>query len=270
VDFQLLKDPRWYTRDIVAMRKDRPKAGIPLATVSTLAILRKNRALFSLMGAESVAQVPEGVGIDVPSKLPRRRKDDFPVNPVVEDTVIENPARMHFRCDGFEANHFSDITFHYYCLVPPLYRACHRLLVGKASLLKDSPVAATGDREWATKTCLKDPAKWSAEEKALDDTQQAAATAHYFKAFYASQVDPATGVNMFDYIMQAQTFAFDYDMQQAVLNEFYGELAPGGKWDPDDAKICQRWRPARRVDVEDGTHCRPEAKKRKALYSIGR
>ena len=55
--------------------------------------------------------------------------------------------------------------------------------------------------------------------------------------------------DVFQYVMNSQTYAFDNEQQQRVLNSFYRVN------DPKDKKECLEKRPRRNIDPSDGTHC---------------
>jgi len=92
-------------------------------------------------------------------------------------------------------------------------------------------------------------------------------------------------VNVWDYIMFAQTWAFDWEQQQAVLNAYYGEVKQFDRMDPNtlavtasteaafdpaDPRDCNAYRPSRPSDPTDGTHCLPSKTMLQPLLSANR
>lgn len=82
------------------------------------------------------------------------------------------------------------------------------------------------------------------------------------KAAQWSEAQRAAGfVNVWDYIMLSQVFAFDHAQQQAVLNAYYGDHkkysgnAATPTFDPTNPTECTTWRAVRPGDPSDGTHC---------------
>jgi hypothetical protein len=194
-----------------------------------------------------------------------------------------------YTCGNLNAIHWSDIQQHYYCNIPIAFRACHRLLISwaddpKTAQWKDTAHEPPGidfaraeTRTRVTKACLAKGATLSTKQLTHPTVVWAMDFAAEFKAFYETQWVKTKGgerVNMFDYIMNAQTYAFAYRSQQAVINTFYGEMKPVGQgvWDPSKKSECKAWRPLRLVDdrSELGNHCDPKTPKTAFLHGIGR
>jgi hypothetical protein len=93
-----------------------------------------------------------------------------------------------------------------------------------------------------------------------------------FKDFYLSQyldIQDKNSLNLFDYIMTSEVYAFPYEQQNTVLNTFYGDFAADGKF---DKKKCPDLREPRLgfEDPKAGTHCNAKTPKLAALFSFGR
>ena len=132
-------------------------------------------------------------------------------------------------------NHWADITLHYYCQMA-LPRKCYtNALAGKS----------TRGRQPRTKAY---------EGCASGKFRDAAA----FKWVTATQ--PL----VFQYLMFAQTHAFDHEQEQAIINAFYGVENPS---DPDE---CKKKRPIRTEDARDGTHCLVKKEMRRKLVGRSR
>jgi hypothetical protein len=256
-----MKDVGRYSKLVEADTSRKTRVPIRLATATVLAALRDNRTRFSLVGASGIAQTPSGVGITLP--------DDVGGTPLESyQKSIENPAVLNESCQPNPANHWSDIVFHYYCLVPPIYRGCHRYAVGKYAGTSGGTLK---ERKEAIELCLKPVANWTDDEK--KNNALAAPLQPFFPAFYASQkvtLGNGTEVNIFDYLMLSQTFAFDYADQHAVLNAFYGDLKPTGDFDPSNAAECSRYRPKRKIDSPKGNHSLASTEKLQPLFSVDR
>lgn len=118
-------------------------------------------------------------------------------------------------------DHWSDITIHYYCQMSLPRRCFTNALAGKS----------TGGRRIA----------------------RPAAYAGCVNGQFADAGDfrfvPSTQGLIFQYLMFAQTHAFDHEQEQAIINAFYGVQ------DPTDRTECKNKRPLRTEDPTDGTHC---------------
>jgi hypothetical protein len=180
---------------------------------------------------------------------------------------------------------------HYYCQIPSIWRGCHRVLhlaVAKADVADVHPERKKKARRWVIETCstttdfafdakvgemfLKAPKDMPKVGILFD---QARVTKEYFQAFYETQRFPGEGgrwVNVFDYVMNSQTWAFDLRDQQAVINSYYGEMKPAseGPWNPGDADQCRKWRLPRKEDDAAANYCDWRAPKKEPLHSIGR
>ena len=81
-------------------------------------------------------------------------------------------------------------------------------------------------------------------------------------------------INVWDYLMFSQLYAFDFGQQQDVINAFYadhklysGDRTPFNSNDPAD---CSKWRPQLTHDPVDGTHCLACKMFTKSPFSNGR
>ena len=96
-----------------------------------------------------------------------------------------------------------------------------------------------------------------------------------FQDAYAKNwvTDKATGhlVNIFNYIMLSQTYAFNWEQQQAVLNAFYGDMKVGGTsaFNSSDASECSSFRPHRYIDPQSN-YCNVDKTFALPLAAIGR
>jgi hypothetical protein len=214
---------------------------IPLAGMSVLKALKKIRKKYWSISPETGDR-----------GSPLNQVDDVQWTNVHE--LTERSSRVLAGCleaTGMAA-HWSDIQSHYYCSLPPIVRACYRYI---------SPVVGTivpgtlpqDFRKVAIRLCTGYKLKNSAEEDALMlkqaviDLQQeslAQAALGSMKEFYEWQMEKLPNgkvVNMFDYIMLSQTYAFDFADQQAVLNVFYNEMKGLWKNPPSNfTPTCQR------------------------------
>lgn len=80
-------------------------------------------------------------------------------------------------------------------------------------------------------------------------------------------------VNVWDYIMLAQLYAFDFEQQNAVLNAYFGDAkrwAGKGEFNPLDKADCTKWRAPRPGDPARGMHCRADKKMATDILSAGR
>ncbi|MEM1048696.1 MAG: peptidoglycan-binding domain-containing protein [Pseudomonadota bacterium] len=118
-------------------------------------------------------------------------------------------------------DHWSDITIHYYCQMSLPRRCFTNALAGKS----------TGGRRIA----------------------RPVAYAGCVDGRFADAGDfrfvPSTQGLIFQYLMFAQTHAFDHEQEQAIINAFYGVQ------DPSDRTECKNKRPLRTEDPTDGSHC---------------
>ena len=95
-----------------------------------------------------------------------------------------------------------------------------------------------------------------------------------FQEAYAKNwvTDPSGNkVNVFNYIMLSQTYAFNWEQQQAVLNAFYGDMKKDGTpFDAQNKEDCNSFRPRRYLELGGGTHCRIDKVFKEPLASLGR
>ena len=132
-------------------------------------------------------------------------------------------------------NHWADITLHYYCQMA-LPRKCYtNALAGKSTRRK---LARTRAYAGCASGKLRDAAafKWVTSTQPL----------------------------IFQYLMFAQTHAFNHEQEQAVINAFYGVE------DPTDRDECKKKRPIRTEDPRDGTHCLVKKEMRSKLVGRSR
>ena len=193
--------------------------------------------------------------------------------------VVAKPGSSENGCVGNVAEHWSDLQIHYFCALPRVLRACYRTVVPHAvdvAASKGMKLALGENRRAALKACL-DP-------KPGDLSESAQKAGYLFtkelNEFYKTQwVTNTAGerVNVFDYVMFAQTYAFDPEQEQAVLNAFYADmLEPKGKGEEHDlradADACEKVRPRRALDTMPGLggHCRTEKTLLEPLISLGR
>jgi hypothetical protein len=129
-------------------------------------------------------------------------------------------------CIGNLAPHWSDITIHYYCQFPQAARACFTILSGVFAKGLATDVAKKDYRSKAIELCLVDEGDIDATSIYAEGQKYA----KYFKAFYRTQEvpNPKGGgtVNLFNYMMLSQTYAFDFAQQQAVINAFSFDIQP--------------------------------------------
>lgn len=118
-------------------------------------------------------------------------------------------------------DHWSDITIHYYCQMALPRRCFTNALAGKS----------TGGRKLSRPEAYEGCA-----------SGQLADAADF--AFV-----PSTQPLIFQYLMFAQTHAFDHEQEQAIINAFYGVE------DPSNRTECRNKRPRRTEDPTNGTHC---------------
>jgi hypothetical protein len=201
---------------------------------------------------------------------------------------VFEPGGLESGCLKNTTEHWSDLQFHYFCALPQDVRACYRMTVQDALVkaqTQNIPMKVEENRSAALAACL-DP-----KNDKDDFTKSAASMGWLFTKqltdFHDSQkVKSAVGgpeVNLFEYLMFAQTFLFDYRQEQAILNAFYADLAPlapGGDLTPaggetldlaTNAQACDALRPRRGTEqsLGSGEHCRAE-KTLRVVHSIGR
>lgn len=115
-----------------------------------------------------------------------------------------------------------------------------------------------------------------AEESSIDDAMQSPA------AKWARQQREAGMFNVWGYVIESQAYAFDFEMQQAIINAVFNDdkrFAEGdsyaGPFNPCDPQQCNTWRGYKRgneggsIDPNDGTHCRTDKTIQKPLVSLG-
>ncbi|MBY8975974.1 peptidoglycan-binding protein [Rhodobacteraceae bacterium NNCM2] len=118
-------------------------------------------------------------------------------------------------------DHWSDITIHYYCQMSLPRRCFTNALAGKS----------TGGRKLARP----DAYAGCANGRLADAADFA----------FVTQTQPL----IFQYLMFAQTHAFDHEQEQAIINAFYDVE------DPTNRTECNEKRPRRTEDPTNGTHC---------------
>jgi hypothetical protein len=263
----------------------------PLAAASVLKLLRKNRVEFSQTVEGGMKNEPNMLEIGK-LYLPTIR------NPL----VTMNPTRpfSETSCQPYDPEHFSDIKWTYYCSVPALYRACHRLLIGtwydkniaekienSAPEQRESVISAFGAKDFddTISYCTEPDAFPPGPQKQIYESTlrnnedggpgspwRRGIFIEFFRKFYKSQESEDGKVNMFTYIMKSHVFAFDYTQQQAVINEYFGDMKPTklGNFNPSIVEDCNTYREARKYKEKVSNHCDPKAGKSLPLYSIGR
>ncbi len=81
-------------------------------------------------------------------------------------------------------------------------------------------------------------------------------------------------INVWDYIMLGQTYAWDYEQQTSVLNAFYGDhkkySGDAALFDPMNKSECSRYRPVRPSERDDGTQCDYQKTIIAPLMAVGR
>lgn len=141
-------------------------------------------------------------------------------------------------CLGNEAAHWSDIIIHYYCQYGQA-RSCYTNTIrGKAQAIGGDATLDQAAKLAKLKTIR------------LETFTECAATVGT-NPDWKWIMDPAEGgqAEVFQYIMNSQTFGFDLEQQQAVINKFYRIDNPADKGE------CIQKRPRRAIDPGDGTHC---------------
>ena len=133
-------------------------------------------------------------------------------------------------------DHWSDIALHYYCQMS-LPRICYTKALAGIS---------TGGEKFARPRAYAGCADGSLPEALL------------FKWVVSDQ--PL----IFQYLMFAQTHAFNHEQEQAIINAFYGVT------NPKNRKECRNKRPRRTEDPTNGTHCLVFKKMRKKLVGRSR
>ncbi|MEX0320456.1 MAG: peptidoglycan-binding protein [Ruegeria sp.] len=118
-------------------------------------------------------------------------------------------------------DHWSDITIHYYCQMSLPRRCFTNALAGKS----------TGGRRLARPVAYE-----GCSNGRLADAGD-------FRFVTTTQPE------IFQYLMFAQTHAFDHEQEQAIINAFYGVE------DPTNRNECTAKRPQRTEDPSNGTHC---------------
>lgn len=118
-------------------------------------------------------------------------------------------------------DHWSDIAVHYYCQMSLPRRCYTNALAGKAirglKLARPKAYAGCAGEILPNSKAF----KWVSSDQPL----------------------------VFQYIMYAQTHAFNHEQEQAIINAFYGVT------DPENRSECNNKRPRRTEDPGNGTHC---------------
>ncbi len=97
----------------------------------------------------------------------------------------------------------------------------------------------------------------------------------YFQAFHETQWttnEKGERVNMSDFIMSAQPYAFDPADEASVINAYYGEMKPAvqGAFNPADTADCHTWRLPRKEEDPKANYCHWRTPKIAPVHSIGR
>jgi hypothetical protein len=286
-----LKTPYDYQKTFPNLnRNDLPQR---LATKSVLEVMRRNRLSFNESVPGDPNHQPEGASGLRPDKQYLYSKGYMNIRQSA-DVYAESPQdpNVKSRCIAYGTPHYSDIQNHYYCQIPALWRGCHRMLLFAFQTSPSSINAkAAESRSWAINTCLiptTDDQKFAdefAKMFTLSPSQLPGAFSfnafeesrdlrEYFQAMYNNQfvvASDGTRVNIFDYIMRSQTYAYDWNDQNEVINQFYGDMVPASdKWDPADIQMCHTWRPARSEDDSTANYCLVTTPKVSPLMGIGR
>jgi hypothetical protein len=265
-----------------------PELGGRVPKETILAVMRRNRKEFSPAIEEGVKNTAPILGIKFPFPVGTIGKNYFRLDSLDYDFSALHPddvfeKGVYRSCGPSEANQWGDLQFHYYCQIPVVVRGCKTFFLIKLPQT-DGKWGNSTHRYASTELCLD-------KNKALAEAgrTEAQLTADYadskelidifgpnFDKFYRSQwVEMSTGakVNLFDWLMNSSTFAFDYEAQQNLINEFYGDMKPkvDGAFDPTNEKDCLKYRPIRpKADEKTGKVCRVTEKKLQQFTAIGR
>ena len=155
----------------------------------------------------------------------------------------------------FAPTHWSDLQIHYYCIVD-VPRYCYTASVAP----KRSPTGQGLEmsRREGFKNCMELSNQFVADLK-TGSTFLTDQTIPMFQKW----IKATNAELIFQYVMFAQTNAFDAKQEQAIINAYYGVTNPA---DPND---CRK-RPTRTEDNKDGTHCLPTKSWATPLAGIGR
>ena len=250
--YKVPQDVLGYEKLLLAAKVVDSKRGAPakFAAGSVLEILRRNRKEFSLLVEGRQSNTPNLLGESAMLNS-NSEVSDSKLQHIVDPT---RPFSMT-QCLNYDPRDYNDIKWHYYCAIPAVFRACHRVNVGrffqtqqhevkkdfKSGKLNEEELAGTlaklrrEDENLVQSFCLNPSAKThpfhDEMEKVLAQMDSAysfppGTIARLFQLFYKSQEDPVSGVNMYDYIMSSGVYSFDFAQQQAVLNAYYGEMKP--------------------------------------------
>jgi|GEM_PF-6227827 len=250
--------PLRYWNEVLIPAGRTPK---PLAAATVLKALRDIRETYWLL---------------TPTKDERSKANGL--DRVAKYRHVVEIAGRESGCLSNAALHWSDLQMHYYCALPGVIRACYRSMAPSMLTIPSAdgtfpPIAE--NRRVALRRCL------DAVPGPLVDAlvKQGELFQDELKAFYASQWVPVgqDKVNVFDAIMFAQTYAFDLEQEQAVINAFYADFLPdvmaGKSVDlSQDADACEKARPRRasEKDLAPGGHCRANKVLTQPLVSVGR
>lgn len=291
-DATLLMNPVRYFEEVIIHQKRTPPLPAPFPEKSVLEAMRKVRTLFyrstpnedsrtppSVAGMKPTLDELKALGLSALSM----ESDIFPKAP--------NDPEIRDRCTDFGIPHYSDIMLHYYCQIPSIWRGCHRVLSLAVSKADDSDLnleKKKQTRQWVLETCntkTDDDFKEKVSEmftKPVDTLPkvaifftQARITKPYFQAFHETQWttnENGDQVNMFNFIMGAQPYAFAPRDEAAVINAYYGEMKPAsqGTFDPTDKADCHAWRLPRKEEDPTANYCDWRTPKISPVHSIGR
>jgi hypothetical protein len=156
-------------------------------------------------------------------------------------------------CLGNEAPHWSDLIIHYYCQYGQA-RSCY------TNTIRSKAQAIGGD------SSLDQAAKIQKLQTIRTESFAECAATVATNKDWAWIMDKQLGdqAEVFQYVMNSQTFAFDMEQQQALINKFYRID------DPTDKNECNLKRPRRAIDPGDGTHCLPTKIFATAMTAVGR
>ena len=212
-----------------------------------------------------------------PTRTTQRTEPAVDMNSFVDPKAVSQKDQMLMRgkydyatqsssdasdCLGNAASHWSDLQLHWYCQLPYGVRNCYSTGIRAAvdftasEITAGTPITYAYDkhREMVMSMCT---------GKATFDpqVQQPAYSIEMFNKFYNEMWVPSDAsnpasekVNVFEYVMRAQTYANDLQEEQDILNEFYGAWKAADKpgepaFDAKNAEDCRKFRPQRGIET---------------------
>ena len=258
IDANILTRPSEYLSKYVRVSARKDKIDQPFAAATVLQVLRLNRETYA---------------VRTPTK--DRSTEYIGANSMGRYGMVGEPGGTETNCVQNPAAHWSDIALHYYCTLPYVARACYTTLIRNFTQNTSSGVPLDKQRQIALKMCLNTGGDSGTDPNYANGLQYKKQFQHAYEQNWV--VDKTTGkkVNVFNYLMLSQTYAFNWEQQQAVLNTFYGDMKKGGSagpavFNPSDNAECFSFRPKREIETSGNNYCSRDKVLNQPMAAAGR